>query len=82
MTFWLIRKPFFMIFTDDPLVLEQIYSVSAVAAIGIFPDYWQAMMNGCIRALNMQMFAMKYNLIAYWIVNMGFIKLLAFYYDF
>ena len=40
------------------------------------------MMNGCIRALNMQMKALKYALFAYWIVNMGFIKLLSFYYDF
>jgi len=52
-TFWLIRKQFFSIFTDDQEVLDQVLGVSWLVAIGIFPDYWQAMMNGSIRALNM-----------------------------
>ena len=39
-TFWLIRKQFFSIFTDDQEVLDQVLGVSWLVAIGIFPDYW------------------------------------------
>ena len=73
-----VRHSFFRIFTSDTEVLSHALSVSSVVGLGLFPDYWQAMVNGCIRALGIQHKAIKFNLIAYWVINLNLIWLLAF----
>jgi Na+-driven multidrug efflux pump len=76
--FLIVKERFFSIFTSDPEVLSHSLSVSTVVCLGLFPDFWQAMVNGCIRALGVQQKAIKYNVIAYWLVNTNLIYLLAF----
>jgi MATE family multidrug resistance protein len=77
--FIMLNQYVFRIFTSDPEVLQQTFSVSIIVAAGIIPDYWQSMMNGCIRALGLQIKAIKYNIFAYWFMNIILIKLLAFH---
>lgn len=76
--FMCVRRKFFGIFTSDAEVLHHAMEVSTVVGLGLFPDYWQSMVNGCIRALGIQNKAIKFNVIAYWFLNTGLIWLLAF----
>jgi Na+-driven multidrug efflux pump len=73
-----IKQTFFRVFTSDKEVISQAMEVATVVALGFFPDYWQATLSGCVRALGIQQKAIKYNLFAFWIVNTSLITILAF----
>jgi Na+-driven multidrug efflux pump len=47
----LIKDLYFGIFTSDPEVFYHLNKATLVVAFGFLPDYWSAMVNGCIRAL-------------------------------
>ena len=70
------------LFTSDQQIIELAMEMSPIIALGIIPDHWQAMCNGVIRVLGLQSTALKFNLIAYWIIATSLTFILAFATDY
>ena len=75
------RKSCYRLFTDDDEILEIALQVSPLVAMTFIPDFFQAVMGGVIRALGLQEKVVRVTLFAYWVINLGLIFVLGFYFD-
>ena len=77
--FFIFYPQIISVFTNNKSVQRAFQSIISFVVTSILPDMWQGYLQGVVKALGIQKKVLKYNMIAYWLINVPICLFLVFY---